>query len=617
MIPRYMLCALFGVGLSLGVAGCSSDDGGTVSPPRDVDPPGVVNDLTATAGAAGAVTLSWTAPGDDLDAGTARVYDLRYQVYTGSATGWDGWTPVATPPTPLAYGTAQEFTVTGLTADLVYVFKLKAADEESNWSGESNPVVATAAPQHDTTPPATVTDLAHVHSTRTRLTLTWTAPGDDGGLGRASAYDLRYGTETITTTNWDDATPIPTSTPLAPGTTEEVTVTGLARDTDYYFALQVRDEAMNWSALSNVRPAATNLEWYVAVDGSGDAPTIRAACVDSATVGDVIIVGPGRYTWSNQGDGNPNYGMIFFPRDTTGFVLRSEAGPEATIIDAQGQNRVFFIQGITAGNPHNVTIDGFTITGGNTFNSVYEDSAGAGIIAHLCSPTIRNCIFEENEAVFAGGGIWYGGVGSPVLEDCVFRNNRAEMGGAIFILNSTLPVTVRGCEIYDNIATVAGGGMFAFHIAFALENSVLYKNSAGQRGGGLSVWEVHPSTVTGCTIVENSALEGGNVRVRGAATELTISSCIVSFARGGGAFSTLEDPDLGIRCCNVFGNAGGDDLPAGSTRGGNFSLDPRFCGGLGTNDYNLRADSPCLPGLHPNGMDCDLVGAKPEGCSAP
>ena len=617
MILRYWLSALFGVVLTLGIAGCSSDDGGTVSPPRDVDPPGTVSDLAVTAGAAGAITLAWTAPGDDRDAGTAWTYDLRYTTYTGSVAGWEGWTSVPTPPTPLAYGTAQEFTVSGLTADQVYVFKLKAADEESNWSGESNAVVATAAPQHDTTPPATVTDLSHVHSTRTRLTLTWTAPGDDGDLGRAIAYDLRYATESITPANWDAATPVPTSAPLAAGSTEEVTVTGLTRDTAYFFALQVRDEAVNWSALSNVRPAATNLEWYVAVDGSGDAPTIRAACVDSATVGDVIVVGPGRYTWANQGDGNPNYGMIYFPRDTTGFVLRSETGPEETIIDAQGQNRVFFIQGITAGNPHNVTIDGFTITGGNTFNSVYEDSSGAGIISHHCSPTIRNCIIEENEAVFVGGGFWHGGVGSPLIEDCVFRNNRAEMGGAIFILNSRLAVTVRGCEIYDNIATVAGGGMFAFNIAFHLEDSVLYENSAGQRGGGLSVWEVHPSTVSGCTIVENSALEGGNVRVRGAATDLTITSCIVANARGGGAFSTLEDPDLGIRCCNVFGNAGGDNLPAGSTLGGNFSLDPRFCGGLGTNDYRLRTDSPCLSGQHPNEMDCGLIGAKPEGCSAP
>ena len=34
--------------------------------------------------------------------------------------------------------------------------------------------------------------------------------------------------------------------------------------------------------------------WYVAVDGSGDAPTLHAA-MDSANAGDTILVGPGTY----------------------------------------------------------------------------------------------------------------------------------------------------------------------------------------------------------------------------------------------------------------------------------------------------------------------------------
>jgi hypothetical protein len=42
------------------------------------------------------------------------------------------------------------------------------------------------------------------------ITLTWTAPGDDGNVGRASQYDIRYATSNIsgtdTTTWWSQAT---------------------------------------------------------------------------------------------------------------------------------------------------------------------------------------------------------------------------------------------------------------------------------------------------------------------------------------------------------------------------------------------------------------------------
>ena len=88
--------------------------------------------------------------------------------------------------------------------------------------------------------------------------LTWTAPGDDANTGTASTYDIRYSTSPITVANWGSATqstgePIPS----AAGSTETFTVTALADNTTYYFALKTADKVPNWSALSNVDSGTT------------------------------------------------------------------------------------------------------------------------------------------------------------------------------------------------------------------------------------------------------------------------------------------------------------------------------------------------------------------------
>jgi hypothetical protein len=69
-------------------------------------------------------------------------------------------------------------------------------------------------------------------------------------------------------------------------------------------------------------------------------------------------------------------------------------------------------------------------------------------------------------------------------------------------------------------------------------------------------------------------------------------------------------------CTNVFGNEFGDwvDCLAGFDGvNGNFSADPFFCD-PDNGDFTLSAQSPCLPGNHPDGVDCGLIGAFGQGC---
>jgi flagellar hook capping protein FlgD/fibronectin type III domain protein len=85
------------------------------------------------------------------------------------------------------------------------------------------------------------------------VTLTWTAPGDDGPIGTASAYDLRVSTAPIDDANWSAAAVVSgLPAPLPAGTRQSTVVRGLTYGTTYYFAVKTADDAGNWSGLSNV-----------------------------------------------------------------------------------------------------------------------------------------------------------------------------------------------------------------------------------------------------------------------------------------------------------------------------------------------------------------------------
>jgi hypothetical protein len=100
------------------------------------------------------------------------------------------------------------------------------------------------------TPPAAVTLTGEAG--KYTAAISWTAPGDDGNVGTAVAYDLRRSTSTITTGNFSSATQVTTSSPQPAGTSECAELNGLSHCTTYYYALKTQDSDGNWSAMSNV-----------------------------------------------------------------------------------------------------------------------------------------------------------------------------------------------------------------------------------------------------------------------------------------------------------------------------------------------------------------------------
>lgn len=233
-------------------------DGTTLEPP-DTTPPASVTDLTIVSSSSVDVNLQWTAPGDDGMTGTACLYDLRWSLVpiTGDAD-FDGATQVPNTPLPSPPGELDQMFVGGLTPGTTYYFAIKTVDDAGNWSGLSNvPFVTLIVP--DTTPPAAITDLAAGSLAYDSLTLSWTAPGDDGMSGTAVSYDVRFSPNPIVTdADFDLAASAGVApAPLAAGTPQSMVVNGLSPLTQYWFAIKTLDEVPNTSALSNIATATT------------------------------------------------------------------------------------------------------------------------------------------------------------------------------------------------------------------------------------------------------------------------------------------------------------------------------------------------------------------------
>jgi hypothetical protein len=234
----------------------------TTLPNPDITPPNPVLDLSAINPTETTINLTWNAPGDDGDTGTASEYDIRYSLSTITELTWSSSVRCLNEPVPQAAGSIEHYQVTGLTSNTTYYFALKVADDVPSWSGLSNVAFNTTTdplvqPQ-DNIAPGKITDLTASQPTYNSITLTWTAPGDDGFIGTATSYDLRYEKSSITESTWDFATRVQNlSAPKPAGENESFIVTGLEPNITYYFAIKASDEVHQWSPLSNVASETT------------------------------------------------------------------------------------------------------------------------------------------------------------------------------------------------------------------------------------------------------------------------------------------------------------------------------------------------------------------------
>lgn len=108
----------------------------------DFTSPAQVSDLNAMGTAAGSAALTFTAPGDDGNTGTATSYDVRYSTSAITDQYWNNAIPASGMPTPLVAGSTENITISDLNPGTTYFFAVKAMDKAGLFSPISNVVSA-------------------------------------------------------------------------------------------------------------------------------------------------------------------------------------------------------------------------------------------------------------------------------------------------------------------------------------------------------------------------------------------------------------------------------------------------------------------------------------------
>ncbi|GAB4029146.1 MAG: hypothetical protein Fur0012_03120 [Elusimicrobiota bacterium] len=217
---------------------------------KDTVAPIAVSDLSAITGSEGEIVVSFTAP---QDTGELSSYVIKYATYQINASNfaYASEYPQSWPPSPKGF--LESFTLSGLEPSAVYYVAVKTVDQAGNISGVSNSPSASSGA--DSTAPSAISDLtASPGAFGGQINLSWTAPGDSVNIGTATAYLVRYRTDTAISNAalWNTASVYSQSwQPLGSGESESYVISGFTPGTTYYFAVRAADEVNNIGNLSN------------------------------------------------------------------------------------------------------------------------------------------------------------------------------------------------------------------------------------------------------------------------------------------------------------------------------------------------------------------------------
>jgi hypothetical protein len=304
----------------------------------------------------------------------------------------------------------------------------------------------------------------------------------------------------------------------------------------------------------------------------------------SHDVNNTIVLGAGTYQIqipNSAGNETANLSGDFNIAPANGGPLNLTIvgqGPENTIIDANGLDRAFEIQGTNAGV--HVTFADLTITHGATTGAggavLLDDS---GLTPGSNSVTFADVVLSNNLAQGAlghgaGGGAVASDTGDIILIGSVVRNNLAAASGG-GVATDAGDITLIGSAVRDNTAGSDGGGLYSGganpQAAISLHASRVDHNTASGDGGGL-----FDADVQGTLALHHSSIQdnlaggaGGGLHVQDASVTIDDSVLNNNTASGdGGALDlTSTHGTLQVSGSIFDGNQAGQDGGAVANQG--------------------------------------------------
>ena len=208
-------------------------------------------------------------------------------------------------------------------------------------------------------------------------------------------------------------------------------------------------------------------------------------------------------------------------------------------------------------------LDGFTILDGNA-NGNYPDYDGGGMYNQYASPTLKNLIFTNNNALRNGGGMVNFNSSAPNINNVVFSGNTANTGGAMNNQTSSHAI-LTNVSFVGNSATANGGAIYNYNSVAPNLKNVIFSGNYADLGGGMYNEQRASPILTNCTFSANFArTDGGglynfnnsnpqikNSIIWGNGNEITnVSSSVPTYTKsvikgrniGSGVFAGSTDP---------------------------------------------------------------------------
>lgn len=308
-------------------------------------------------------------------------------------------------------------------------------------------------------------------------------------------------------------------------------------------------------------------------------PTVGAALA-AAAAGDTVLVAPGTYAPSTNGEAYP------LAMNTADVRLLAD-GPGATL-DAEGTSRVITLNATGAAR-----FGGFTVTGG-------AEVTGGGIYVLSGTPEIDHNVIIGNGASFRGAGIIAVGSTAPwIHHNVIWENFDTNPGDLVDPHAMLFQDSAAGVAEHNLVGRTDGNGLLTMATAQpTVRHNIFLENGQADpvRGRGICWLAATPAIVTHNLFHANEL------------------AAILWPASGGDlSGAAANDVDAGDQ---VYGNLDGDPLLA-DPDGGDFRLS--------WGSPAIDAGNPALPpdpdgtvaDLGPFYLDQDAVAAPLPGAAAP